>query len=404
MTTLGVVLLAVGAALVGFAFVGYPALLWLMAGVRGRLHGYQAHATESDEDLPTVSITVPVHNEAHQISNLLASLVAIDYPRDRLQILIVSDGSTDGTEAIVREWESRGVELLVVSGRGGKGAAENAARSHLTGQVIVNTDASIRIQPGALRHLVRPFADPAVGVASGRDISVSGDSGDANSGEGGYVGYEMMVRDLETSTGGIVGASGCFYATRHPLHSVEVPAHLSRDFASALIARDHGFIAVSVPEATCLVPRTGSLRSEYRRKVRTVARGMTTLRAWGHLLNPLRDPLFAWKLFSHKVCRWALPLSLVFAVVGLALLAPEHPEALIVLMAGVFVMLLAIAGWVLGVLERPIPRVLAIPAFLAMSNVAVVHAFLRSIRGGSQQVWEPTRREGSHELPRTPSK
>jgi cellulose synthase/poly-beta-1,6-N-acetylglucosamine synthase-like glycosyltransferase len=392
---IGILLVAVGAVLGAYTFFGYPLLLSLGSALRRSGGGSASGDPSQGATLPPVSITVPVYNEAHQIEDLLASLVALEYPSGRRQILIVSDGSTDGTDDLVRRWADRGVELLAVEERGGKGAAENAARPHLTGEIIVNTDASIRIRPDALRHLVAPFADPTVGVVSGRDVSVTRLDQDQNTGEGGYVGYEMFVRDLETRVGGIVGASGCFYATRRELHEVAVPAELSRDFASVLVARDHGFRAVSAPEAVCYVPRTGSLRKEYRRKVRTVARGMSTLWAWRHLLNPIRHPGFAWKLASHKLCRWALPAALGWILLGAALLSPEHAWARVLVAGFLLGAVLAGAGWVLSGRGRALPRLLSVPTFFAMSNVAVLHALARSLGSGSERMWEPTRRESA---------
>lgn len=386
---IGFAFIVTGLLLAGYATVGYPALLWLGARVFGRRWDWRV---DSGQELPAVSVTVPAHNEAHQIEELLQSLVALDYPRDRLQILIVSDGSMDGTDEVVEQWADQGVQLLRVDERGGKGAAENAARDSLNGTIVVNTDASIRIRPDALHHLVAPFVDPGVGVVSGRDVSVPVGESTENVGEGGYVGFEMWVRDLETETGGIVGASGSLYATRRELHQVFVPPHLSRDFASALIARERGFRAVSAPAAICVVPRTGSLPAEYRRKVRTIARGMTTLATWRHLLNPLKYPDFAWRLLSHKVLRWGTPLYLLMASLGVAILAIDHGWARWTLGALAVLGGMASLGWAVSLARAGLPRVLAVPAFFAMSNVAIVRAALRAGFGGSERLWEPTRR------------
>jgi len=392
----GTFLLIAGLTLALYPLVVYPFLLVcrvaIQAGGRGESAAHPGDGDQEEPPLPRISITVPVYNEVHQIDDLLGSLVALEYPEVRRQILIVSDGSTDGTDEAVRTWAGRGVELLRVTDRGGKGAAENAARPHLTGDIVVNTDASIRIRPDALPHLIRPFRDPSVGVVSGRDVSVARHGADANTGEGGYVGFEMKVRDLETRAGGIVGASGCFYATRTELHREAVPPKLSRDFASVLVARDHGYRAVSAPDAVCFVPRTGSLKREYRRKVRTVARGMSTLWAWRHLLNPMQHPVFAWKLFSHKICRWAFPFALTLILAGLAFLAPGHGWALGALAVAGLVGVLAVVGWTLSREGKSLPTMLSVPAFVLMSNVAVVHALSRAVAGGSERLWEPTRR------------
>ncbi len=382
---LGLAVLPVVVAL--YAFAGYPIVLAISAAAQRRRQA----ALPPLSRLPVVSISLPVYNEEAQIRDVVHSLLAIDYPKELLQIVVVSDASSDRTDAIVGEYADRGVELLRMPGRSGKTAAENAAAAVLRGEIVVNTDASIRIRPDAVRKLVAQFADPTVGVASGRDISVSGLADDANVNEAGYVNYEMRVRKLETDAGGIIGASGCFYAVRLHLHRQPLPEHLSRDFASALIAREHGFRAVSVDDALCLVPRTHSLRREFQRKVRTMSRGMETLGYMKHLLNPLRYGAFAWKLFSHKVCRWGTPVAGVLGLIGLALLSIDHGWARWLLLANGIGGVLALIGW--NWPGERAPRVVAIAAGIAAVQLATVWALLRALHGDKNAAWEPTRRE-----------
>ena len=371
-----------------YAYAAYPLLLRLLAAVRP---APPVVAEVADAELPRISITVPAYNEEREIGAALDSLLAVDYPADRRQILVVSDASTDGTDDVVRSYASRGVELLRVRERRGKTAAENAAAPLLTGEVIVNTDASIRILPGSLKPLLAAFADPRVGLASGRDVSVARVDARANAGEGGYVGYEMSVRALETRAGGIVGASGCFYAVRAELHRTPLPTGLSRDFAAALVTRRAGYRAVSVDRAVCLVPRTEALRREYRRKVRTMTRGMETLWHLRALLDPVRHGAFAWMLWSHKVCRWAVPWAAALGLAGVLVLAAAEPWARALAVPGIGGMALAAAG-ALWPESRPVPRGLALPAYVGMGNLAALHATLRALRGDRQATWEPTRR------------
>src|SRR5204863_178583 len=178
-----------------------------------------------------------------------ALLIGADDPAALRQIRVVSDDSTDQTDAIVREYAGCGVELLRLPRRAGKTAAENAAVPLLRGDIIVTTDASVRPQQGALKPLIASFADPTVGVASGHYVSVARAEGRANHGESWYVGYDMWVRLLETRVAGIPGAAGCFHAVRAPIHLRVLPEDISRDFAAALLAREHGLRAVSVESA-----------------------------------------------------------------------------------------------------------------------------------------------------------
>jgi cellulose synthase/poly-beta-1,6-N-acetylglucosamine synthase-like glycosyltransferase len=388
MTTVAYWVVGLSAALLLYAYAGYPLLLWVL----GRLKRAPAAPVVADEAWPLVSIAIAAYNEEAQIRELIKSLLAIDYPRDRLQVLITSDGSTDATDDIIREYEEQGIELLRMPERGGKTKAENAASELLRGEIVVNTDASTRILPDSLKPLIAAMTDATVGVASGRDVSVGSFDNEANHGEAGYVGYEMAVRDLETRVSGIIGASGCFYAIRRDLHQVPVPGSLSRDFASALKAEEFGYRAVSVPAALCLVPRGQSLKKEYKRKVRTIARGMRTLWYKRKLMNPFAHPVFAWMLLSHKIARWALPWAALAALLALAVLAPSVLWARVLFAGGLVILLLGALGWALA--ERPrLPKALSAPAFLLAGNIAAAHAFLRVLGGGHDALWEPTRRE-----------
>jgi len=375
-----------------YTYLGYPTLLKLVGSLRRA-----PRRTAPPAEWPSISITIPVHNEAEVIAGTLERILELDYPAERRQILVVSDASSDGTDKIVSGLADRGVELLRLPERRGKTAAENAARAHLRGTIIVNTDASVRIALQALKPLVAAFADPTVGVASGRDVSVARVGAEANAGESTYVGYEMWVRDLETRVSGIVGASGCLYAVRAELHRQLVPEDLSRDFGAALLARRRGYRAVSVPEAICFVPRGASLRQEYRRKVRTMARGLRTLWWLRGLLDPLRWGRFAWMLASHKLCRWVVPWALLGAVAALAGLATGEGRGWSRgVLAGLAVVAgLGAAGWWWPEGKRP-PRLLALAAYLFAGNVAALHAWLLALQGGRTAVWEPTRRGAVH--------
>ncbi len=367
-----------------YAYVAYPVVLWIASRKR------ESETIIHYSDWPFVSIVIPAYNEEKQIAGAIDALLAQDYAKERLQILILSDASTDATDAIVRQYESRGVELLRLSDRGGKTKAENMAMSYLRGEIVVNSDSSIRLHPSAVRALVARMADPTVGVTSGRDVSISRDKA-ANIAEAGYVNYEMRVRALETLTGGIIGASGSCYAIRAQLQKLPVRDDLSRDFSAALTARIHGFRSISVDRAICFVPRTSALREEYRRKVRTISRGIETLYVHRSLLDPIRYGVFAWKLFSHKVCRWLLPLSIAPGILGLVLLASSHSSARVLLAAGAVFALLAMIGTVWPS-ERLAPRIVSLPAFAVAANLAVLEAFWRVMARHQDHIWEPTRR------------
>ena len=385
MSVVPYVLLALPVAIFGWAYAGYPAVLWLASRFTSA-----RPAPAEPSSWPFISITVPAYNEAARIRSTIESLLEIDYPPDRRQILIVSDASSDDTDRIVAGYAHRGVELYRVPKRGGKTAAENAAASSLRGEIVVNTDASIRIQPHSVKALVRAFQDPTIGVASGRDISVGAEA-EGNRGESGYVGYEMWVRDLETRLGGIVGASGCCYAARAQIQRTVLRDDLARDFASALIARRLGLRAVSVNEATAVVPRTPSLRAETTRKARTMAQGLETLRYGASLMNPFRYGAFAFALSSHKLARWLVYLALPLAVIGIAWLALSSRVALALFVAMVAAVAMGIAAmrWPAG---RRVPLPFALAGFALASTLGGLRAWMLAMRRQRLPMWEPTRR------------
>ena len=379
-------LLLVPVALVGYAYGLYPLLLVILGRTRPA-----ASQPEVPSDWPFISITVPAYNEERSIGATIENLLSADYPADRRQILVVSDGSTDGTDAVVRTYAARGVELLRLPVRRGKTAAENAAAGAVRAEIIINTDASVRILPDAIKPLVSAFGDPTVGVASGRDVSVGDVEAEGNRGESGYVGYEMAVRDLETRLGSIIGASGCYYGFRRAVYAPDFPDALSRDFASVLIARERGFRSVSVAAARCVVPRTVSLRAEFRRKIRTMARGLATLWYKRALLDGRKYGVFAFMLFSHKLCRWLVYLAIPPALLGLVVLAVTSRAAAVLLAAGV-------AGAGIGLValragdRRPLARPIALCGYLVGSITAGVLAWVTFFRGQRMPMWEPTRR------------
>jgi cellulose synthase/poly-beta-1,6-N-acetylglucosamine synthase-like glycosyltransferase len=383
---IGFVLVLAPLLLFVYAYFGYPLLLRLVSRFRPD-RSIPADAGE----LPTISVTIPAYNEERSIADTLERILAVEYPPERRQILIVSDASTDRTDEIVRGYADRGVELLRMPQRTGKTAAENAASALLRGAIVINMDATIGLRPDSIIRLVRAFQDPTIGVASGRDVSVGAADQEMNSAESGYVGYEMGLRDLETRVGTIVGASGCFYAIRRELVQPLFPGALSRDFAAPLIAHEAGFRSVSVSDALCLVPRTKSLDAEFRRKVRTMARGLDTLEHKAHLLNPLRHGVFAWMLISHKLCRWLVFLLLPGLPVGLALLVGDVPLADWALgLIGVGAAL-GLLGWKWPFPGRP-PRILALGGFALASCVAGFIAWTKLFRNERNPIWEPTRR------------
>jgi cellulose synthase/poly-beta-1,6-N-acetylglucosamine synthase-like glycosyltransferase len=385
MVTIATVIALAPIALLVYAYIVYPVVVGLIATLRPA-----RAAAPARSDWPFVTITVPVYNAAASLAKTLHHLLAVDYPRDRLQILVISDASTDGTDDLARSFADRGVDLLRLPRRIGKTAAENAAVGVALGEIIVNVDATILIPAASLKPLIRAFDDPTVGVASGRDVSVGvANLGDVK-GEASYTSYEMWLRGLETRAGSIVGASGCFYGIRRGVHADPLPNDLSWDFASPLVARRQGYRAVSVHDAICIVPRASAIRTEIRRKVRTMARGISTLFYLRSLMNPLVYGGFALMLVSHKLLRWIPYLLTPLSLLALAYLAPVSGVASAALLAVVLLGIAGIAG--MRMRRSQPPRMLALASFMVAVACSGFLAWWKAIRRTPMAMWEPTPR------------
>lgn len=368
-----------------YAYLGYPALLWTATRLPRRRITSTASLT-----WPTVTVTVPVYNAVAGIRATLEGLVGLEYPRDKLQLLVLSDASSDGTDAVVEEFARRGIELLRSPERRGKTAAENDALKFARGDIIVNVDATVIVPADSLKRLVRAFDDPTIGVASGRDISIGGGFPETARAESNYVGYEMWLRDLETQAGSIVGASGCFYGIRRCIHDEPLPRDLSWDFASPLVAREKGYRSVSVRDAVCIVPRTPKIQAEFRRKVRTMARGIRTLFYHRSLMNPFRYQGFALMLISHKLLRWLPYLLAPVSLLALGFLATQSPIALTLFTVLCLTLLLGTAGTRQSRWGRLRP--IAAAGFLVAVFTAGFLAWWDVLRGAQMATWEPTPR------------
>ncbi len=373
-----------------YGYAGYPLLLI----VARRFRRQPPVTTAKPATWPRISITLPAYNAEKTLRPVLDGLVQLDYPAALRQIVVVSDGSTDGTDALVAEYAHLGVELLRHSPRVGKTELENFAMTALTGDIIVNTDASVALAPDAVWRLVAALADPGVGVSSGRDISVASVGTTGHGGEAAYVGYEMWLRDLETEVEAIVGSSGCLYAVRAELHRRQLPGYLARDFSSALWARLNGFRAVSVRDAICFVPRAASMRVEFNRKVRTMTRGLETLFYHGRLLNPFKYGVFSLLLWSHKLIRWLVPWSVAACAIAIIPLAASVWWARIGVVALALGLALAALGWWWPRQDR-VPKLCSMAAYFVSGTIAGLLAWVNTARGSRASLWNPTPRAQS---------
>ncbi|MBK7947555.1 MAG: glycosyltransferase [Deltaproteobacteria bacterium] len=374
MLILGWTLIVLSLGWVGFTYVGYPLILALLAR-------FSPRPVMRADIAPSLSVVVAVHNGEHALAHKLESTLALDYAGE-LEILVASDGSTDGTNRIAEGFASRGVQLVALDARRGKEAAQAAAIAKARGEILVFTDVTAELEPTALAAIVRPFADPTVGCVSSEDRV------DSDGGEGAYVRFEMALRRLENEASSLVGLSGSFFAVRREFGS-PWPIDLASDFRSALEAARRGKRAVSEPLARASFKAMEDPAREWHRKVRTIRRGIAVLSCYRDVLSP-RHGRVAFSLWGHKVARFTSPFALIIAGLASAALAPLSATA-----ATLFA--LQAAAYVLGAASLASPWVARfMPARLAgffmLVNASMLVAWMHHLRGERAVVWEPTRR------------
>ena len=368
--------------LILYTYLGYPILLSLLtAGRRQRQH----HVAE---DLPTVSLVITAFNEESVLRAKLENSFRLDYPQDRLQVIVVSDGSTDATDEIARAFAGRqGYLFLRQEQNAGKTMAQNAGVREATGDVLVFSDANSIYAVDALQQLVRPFADDRVGCVCGELNYTNPRRAAAGKGEGSYWRYEQFLKRRESLLGSLVGANGSIYALRRGLFEELGPAIIS-DFIMPIRVRLGGHRVIYEPSALAEEEVTIGFVDEFRRRRRIVARSLYGLWSVPGALNPFVQPLFAFQIVSHKVIRWLVPaflLIMLLASTGPAL-AGETPYDLILGSQLLFYLLAA-----LGALFPSGPGRLGlfyVPAYFCAINLGALLGVLGALGGQRHTVWQ----------------
>lgn len=372
-------------AVVAYVYAGYP--LALLALARGR----RSRPGEPPERFPSITLIISVFNEESCIAAKLDNCLELDYPADRLEILVVSDASTDRTDAIAEGYAEKGIRLLRMEHRGGKTLGLNAAVERAGSEIVVFSDANAMYRPDSLRALVAPFSDPGVGAVIGESGYVEPDS-DAGRSESLYWRYETAIKALESRNGSVVGGDGAIYAVRRSLYR-PMNADAISDFVNPLQVVRAGYRCVYEPSALSWEETAGGFAKEFRRKVRIVNRAWRALMSMTDLLNPFRYGWFAWQLVSHKLLRWLVPVFLLVAFVANAFLLREHVVYTVTFAAQALFYGLAGFGAVLRGRDH-LAMPLYIPYYFCLVNLASARGILEAYRGTTYTTWSTARADG----------
>lgn len=378
---------------IGYAYVLFPALVFLRGLLRHR--PYRTAAIT-----PRVSMIIAAHNEARGIAAKLDNILALDYPRDRLEVVIASDGSTDDTLAILGEYAGRGVRRLALP-RVGKANALNAAVGVSSGEILVFSDANSIYAPDAIRKLVAPFADPEVGGVAGNQCYLTGGKGAADAGERGYWAFDRLMKRFQSGSGNAISATGAIYAIRRSLFRT-VPGGVTDDFVTSTSVILQGYRLVFAPDAIAYEPVAGASGVEFGRKVRIITRGLRAVVTMRELLNPFRYGFYAIQLFSHKVLRRLVAVPLLVLLAISPSLWRRNLIYRLATVAQIGAYGCGILGLLLGDTRLGRLRIFALPSFFCLVNAAALRASINVLRGHRIDLWEPQRADTGAEAAAKP--
>ncbi|GAB3725707.1 glycosyltransferase family 2 protein [Luteimonas pelagia] len=375
------ILLWCALAVLGYIYVGYPLLAVLVATVAPR-------RVARGPSTPTVTLVIAAYNEEKDIGRKLRNVLEMDYPRERYDVIVASDASSDGTDGIVLGFDAPNVQLLRIEGRLGKTACQNAAAARATGEILVFMDATTMTDPRAVAAMVRNFNDPEVGCVAGRLVYRA--RGDDATGAGGtsYWGYESRLRRAESDLGSLIGVSGQLYAVRRSAYR-PIPPDLISDFVIAMVMREQDLRTVLEPDAVCFEETLDRPDRELSMRIRVGLRSLFALASKRSLLDPFRYGRFAWQLWSHKVLRYLSPVFWLVALLANAALALDG-QYVPLLAAQAATILLGVPGFLWS--GRALnPRLLAHPYYFLLTNLASAVSLVRFLRGERVVTWTPLR-------------
>lgn len=369
-------------AVLGYVYVGYPLVVYLVSRVWPKL-------VLTGDIEPSVTILITAYNEEKAIREKIENTLQIEYPKDKLEILVASDASTDATDNIVLEFADLGVKLIRKEGRAGKTATQNFAVEYAAGEIILFSDATTAYGSDVFRKLLPSFADESVGCVAGRLVYVDDESTNVGKGAQSYWGYETFIKLAESRACSLIGASGCLYAVRKSAYEPLYPEACS-DFLICTSIFRRGLRSVFAPEAVCTEETNRDAGHELRMRVRVISQTFTDLWRNRDMMNPFRSGFFAVELVSHKLLRYAVPFILFAAYLTSIPLASQSAFYTLVLALQTGFYLSALLGWIIERSGRK-ASFLAMPLYFTLANLASVLAFYKFLRGETYARWEPIR-------------
>lgn len=366
--------------LIFYAYFGYPFSI-LLLGI------FKHHMTIRNDILPSVTLIITAYNEENRIKEKLDNSINLEYPKDRIQIIVASDGSDDKTNEIVKSYQQYGVELLSIIIRKGKENAQNEAVKQANGEIIVFTDVATILEANSIKSITSNFADPQVGCVSSIDKLI-GKNGKP-SGEGLYVRYEMWLRKIESRVNSLVGLSGSFFAARKEVCS-DFSTDMQSDFRTLLNSIKLNLKGILDSKTVGIYLDISNEKDEFNRKVRTVLRGMTVFFNHLEFLNFFRYRLFSYQYFCHKLLRWSVPFFLILIFISNLVLAFDQNIYSIIFIIQILFYLTGIFS-VLGKLKST-SKIIKLPQYFIVVNYSILVAWIKFWNKETIVQWQPSKR------------
>lgn len=363
-----------------YAYAGYPLCAALLAKI-------SKQSVARQTIYPQVTILIAAYNEEDCIAATLENKLTLDYPKDKLEIIVISDESEDRTDSIVESFVDRGVKLLRQFPRAGKTSALNLAVPVAQGEILVFSDANSIYAPDALQQLMANFADHRVGYVTGKMIYTNPDGTIIGDGCSAYMKYENRLREIETNLGSVVGVDGGIDAMRRELYSPLNPDQLP-DFVQPLKVVEKGYRVVYEPEALLKEDALQESSDEYRMRVRVTLRALWALKDMRVLLFGHGGWLFSWQLWSHKVLRYSCFIFLGSAFLANTWLATDFVSYRILLTFHVVCYIGAAISPLLTRMNKEF-TILRLLYYFLLLNVASLHAAIKFMQGKKQVIWSP---------------
>ena len=369
--------------LVVYVYFGYPLLILILSRLRPAQSILKADIT------PSVSLIIAAYNEEQVIAEKLANSLALDYPNEKLEIIVVSDGSKDRTPEIVRDYCGQRVRLVELQDNVGKAYAQNEAVNQVNSDIIFFTDANVSLEKDSLRKLVRHFQDDTVGCVIGKVTYNNESETTIGESEGFYWRYELFIRFQEGKLGNLVAGSGPILALRRTLFE-PLDSSISEDFILPMKSAIKGYRNIYEPEAISS-ERLFQVnpRDMYKTRVRTTTLDTRSVLFCKALLNPFKYPLYAWGLISHKVLRWLVPYFLILILVANLFLI-HLPFYQIIFILQIFFYMSALTGYLWQRSGKP-PFIFGIPFSFCLVNLAALVGVARFFTGKKSGQWETIR-------------